>query len=172
MRIVDAHLLKQKKIKEAALMPKFLMFGTDSRLQLIDDLAAIAELDVVESDNVRSFEATWQGQTLRVETPVIRDQDLIESRASDANFLLLVVSQADGLMPADLEELEATPDRVELAGVGFTNLIGDPELIELIQSEITERARRKRPRWKERFISGDCDIFFHVLKTSFFTDCL
>jgi hypothetical protein len=153
-------------------MPKFLMFGTDSRLQLIDDLAAIAELDVVEGDNVRSFEATWQGQTLRVETPVIRDQDLIDSRASDANFLLLVVSQADGLMPLDLAELEATPDRVELAGICFTNLIPDPELVQLVQSEITALVRRKRPRWKERFVGEDCNIFFHILKTSFFTDCL
>ena len=153
-------------------MPKFLIFGQDSRLQLIRDLAAIAELDVVESDNVRSFEATGQGQTLRVETPVIRDQDLIESRASDSNFLLLVVSQADGLMPADLAELEATPDRVELAGICFTDLIGDPDLAQLIQLEITEAVRRKRPRWKERFLIEDCDIFFHILKTSFFTDCL
>jgi hypothetical protein len=85
---------------------------------------------------------------------------------------LLVVSQADGLMPADLAELEATPDRVELAGICFTDLIGDPELAQLLQLEITEAVRRKRPRWKERFLIEDCDIFFHILKTSFFTDCL
>ncbi|HEU4390620.1 MAG TPA: hypothetical protein VFV34_22645, partial [Blastocatellia bacterium] len=96
-------------------MPTFLLIGTDSRLGLIDDLAAIAELDPVEGEGVRSFEATWQGQTLRVETPVLRDLDLIQGRAPDADFLLLVISESDGIMPIDVAELEATPDRVDLA---------------------------------------------------------
>lgn len=153
-------------------MPKFLMIGTDSRLQLIDDLAAIAELSPIESDNVRSFEATWQGQTLLVETLIIRDQDLIVSRASDADFLLLVISEADGPMPSDRAELEATPDHVELAGVCFTNLQTDPELRQLLQLEMTQMVRENRPRWKERFLNENCNIFLHILKTSFFTDCL
>jgi hypothetical protein len=153
-------------------MPKFLMLGTDSRLQLIDDLAAIAELDPVESNNIRSFEATWQGQTLHVETPVIRDQNLIESRASDADFLLLVISETNGMMAIDLAELEATPDRVELAGVCCTSVLMDPDLRQLVHIEITEAVRKKRPRWKEQFLIEDCNIFFHILKTSFFTDCL
>jgi hypothetical protein len=153
-------------------MPKFLMIGTDSRLELIDDLAAIAELDPVESDNIRSFEATWQGQTLRVETPVIRDQDLIETRATDADFLLLVISETDGMMPIDLAELDVTPDRVELAGVCCTDLLADPELRQLVQLGVTEAVRIRRPRWKEQFLVEDCNIFFHILKTSFFTDCL
>ena len=154
-------------------MPNFLMIGTDSRLQLIDDLAAIAELDLTESDNIRSFEATWQGHTLRVETPVTRDQALIESRATDADFILLVISAADGMMPPDLAELEATPDRVELAAVCSTNLEGaDPELIKLVYLDVTGAVRIKRPRWKETFLEENCNTFFHILKTSFFTDCL
>ena len=153
-------------------MPKFLILGADSRLQLIDDLAAIAELDPVDDDTVRSFEATWQDQTLRVETLIIRDQNLIESRASDADFLLLVISEIDGVMPADLAELEATPDRVELAGICCTNLLADPDLSQLVRSEVAEVVRRKRPRWKEKFVSENCSLFFHILKTSFFTDCL
>ena len=153
-------------------MPRFLIFGADSRLQLIDDLAAIAELDPVDDDTVRSFEATWQDQALRVETLIIRDQNLIESRASEADFLLLVIFEIDGMMPADLAELEATPDRVELAGICCTNVLADPDLSQLVRSEITEVVRRKRPRWKEKFVSENCNLFFHILKTSFFTDCL
>ena len=153
-------------------MPKFLVIGTDSRLQLLDDLAAIAELDPIESDGIRSFEATWQGQTLRVETPLVRDEDLIETRATDADFLLLVISPTDGMMPTDLAELQVTPDRVELAGVCFYHLLTDPELMQLVQLGVAEAVKIKRPRWKERFLIEDCNIFFHILKTSFFTDCL
>jgi hypothetical protein len=153
-------------------MAKFLVIGTDSRLQLIDDLAAIAEVDPTESDNIRSFEATWQGQTLRVETPVIRDQGLIESSATDADFLLLVISEVDGMMPMELAELEATPDRVELAGVCCTNLQADPDLKQLVHLDVTAAVKVKRPRWKERFLEEDCNTFFHILKTAFFTDCL
>ena len=155
-------------------MPKFLLVGTDARLQLIDDLAAIAELSPIDSDNVRSFEATWRDQTLIVETLVIRDQDLIESRASDADFILLVISEAEGMMPSDRAEFEATPDHVELAGICFTNLQADadPEAKQLLQLEVTEFVKMKRPRWKERFLFENCNIFFHILKTSFFTDCL
>ena len=153
-------------------MPKFLVIGTDSRLELIDDLAAIAELDPIESDGIRSFEATWQGQTLRVETPLVRDEDLIEARATDADFLLLVISATDGMMPTDLAELQATPDRVELAGVCFYHLLADPELMQLVQLGVADAVKIKRPRWKERFLIEDCNIFFHILKTSFFTDCL
>ena len=153
-------------------MPKCLIVGTDSRLGLIDDLAAIAELDPAESDNIRFFEATWQGQTMRVETPLIRDQDLIQTRAADADFLLLVISETDGLMPIDLAELEASPDRVELAGICCTNLLADPELRQLVRLGATEAVKIKRPRWKEQFLIEDCDIFFQILKTSFFTDCL
>jgi hypothetical protein len=141
-------------------------------LGLIDDLAAIAELDPAESDNIRFFEATWQGQTMRVETPLIRDQDLIQTRAADADFLLLVISETDGLMPIDLAELEASPDRVELAGICCTNLLADPELRQLVRLGATEAVKIKRPRWKEQFLIEDCDIFFQILKTSFFTDCL
>lgn len=153
-------------------MPKFLIIGTDARLQLIDDLAAIAELDPAESENIRSFEATWQGETLRVETLVIRDQDLIAARATDADFLLLVISEIDGMMPAELAELEVTPDRVELAGVCCTNLLADPDLRQLCHLDATTAIKIKRPRWKERFLDEDCSTFFHILKTSFFTDCL
>ena len=64
---------------------------------------------------------------MRVETPLIRDQDLIQTRAADADFLLLVISETDGLMPIDLAELEASPDRVELAGICCTNLLADPQ---------------------------------------------
>lgn len=153
-------------------MPKFLMIGPDSRFRLIDDLAAIAGLDPLETDNIRSFEATWQGQTLRVETPVIRDLELVETRASDADFILLVISETEGIMPIDLAELEATPARVVLAAVCCTNLLADPELSQLIRVELAEVVRRKRPRWKEHFLVEDCDMFFYILKTSFFTDCL
>ena len=153
-------------------MPKFLMIGPDSRFKLIDDLAAIAEVDPFESDSIRSFEATWQGETLRVETPVVRDLELIETRASDADFILLVISETDGIMPIDLAELEATPDRVAVAAVCCTNLLADPELSQIIRLEVAEVIKRKRPRWKEHFTVEDCDLFFFILKTSFFTDCL
>ena len=153
-------------------MPKFLIIGADSRLQMIDDLAAIAELDPIESDGVRFFEATWQAETLRVETMIVRDQDLIVTRAADTDFLLLVISESDGIMPMDAAELAATPDRIELAGVCFTNLQPDPDVRQLVQLEITETVKTNRPRWKERFLTEDCNTFFHILKTSFFTDCL
>jgi hypothetical protein len=52
-------------------MPSFLMIGSNARLHLFDDIAAITELDPIESDNIRFFEATWQNQTLRVETLVM-----------------------------------------------------------------------------------------------------
>jgi hypothetical protein len=55
-------------------MPRFLMIGSDTRLELLDDLAAIAEIDLTEIDNARFFEATWQTQTLRIETLTTRDQ--------------------------------------------------------------------------------------------------
>ena len=44
-------------------MPTFLLIGSDKRLELMEDLAAIAELDPQDEGGVRFFEAVaWQSQ--------------------------------------------------------------------------------------------------------------
>jgi hypothetical protein len=156
-------------------MPTFLLIGSDKRLPLIEDLAAIAELDPQDADGVRFLEATaWQSQVLRVETPITRNLDVIAARAAVADFLILIISEADGPMPIDRIELEASPERVELSAVYLAATVPplDPELRELVKIELTELIREKRPRWSPRFLTENCDTFFHVLKRSFFGDCL
>lgn len=153
-------------------MPKFLLLGTDYRLQLIDDFAAIAELSPSDINGVRFFEAVWQGQTLHVETTIARDQDLIVSRASDTDFLIMIISESDGPMPIDVVELAATPDRIELAAVYLSNPQPDPEIRELVKLEVTQIVHKNRPRWQPRYLTENCNAFFHVLKAAFFTDCL
>jgi hypothetical protein len=156
-------------------MPTFLLIGSDKRLDLIEDLAAIAELDPQDAAGVRFFEAAaWQSQTLRIETPNARDADLIAARAAAADFLILVIAEEDGPMPNDRIELEATPERVELSAVYLAPTAAplDPELRELVKLEVMELVRRKRPRWNPRFTAESCETFFHFFKRSFFTDCL
>jgi hypothetical protein len=153
-------------------VPKFLLIGTDYRLQLIDDFAAIAELSPLDIDGVRFFEAVWQGQTLHIETAIVRDQDLILSRASDADILIMVISESDGPMPMDAAELAATPDRIELSAVYLSNPQPDPEIRDLVKLEITQLVFRNRPRWQPRYLTENCSAFFHTLKAAFFTDCL
>jgi len=156
-------------------MPTFLLIGADKRLPLIDDLAAIAELDPQEADGVRFFEATaWQSQVLRVKAPVTRDLDVIAARAAVADFLILVIFEAEGPMQPDRLELEATPERLELTTVYLAEAVPplNPELRELVRFELTELIRRKRPRWRPRFHTENCDTFFHLFKRSFFSDCL
>jgi|694.fasta_scaffold127213_2 hypothetical protein len=156
-------------------MPTFLLIGSDVRLPLIEDLAAIAELDPQDADGVRFFEATaWQSQVLRVETPITRNLDVIAARSAVADFLILTIADADGPMQPDLIELEASPERVELSMVYLAATVPPlhPELRELVKFEVTELIRRKRPRWSPRFHTENCDTFFHLLKRSFFSDCL
>lgn len=156
-------------------MPTFLLIGSDNRLPLIEDLAAIAEVDPQDADGVRFLEANaWQSQVLRVETPTTRDLDVIAARSAVADFLILIISEADGPMPIDRIELEATPERLELSAVHLAATVPplDLELRELIKIELTHLIRGKRPRWTPRFLTENCDTFFHVLKRSFFTDCL
>jgi hypothetical protein len=100
------------------------------------------------------------------------DQALIQARSTEVDFLLLVVAESDGIMPMDVAELSATMDRLELAGVCFTNIRLDPDLRKLVQLEVTEIIRRNLPRWNEVYLLENCNIFFHILKKSFFTDCL
>ena len=156
-------------------MPTFLLIGSDKRLDLIEDLAAIAELDPQDVGGVRFFEAAaWQSQVLRVETPIARDVDLVAARSAAADFLILVIAEEDGPMPNDRIELEATPERVDLSAVHLAPTAApfDPELRELVKLEVTELVRRKRPRWNPRFTAENCETFFHFFKRSFFTDCL
>jgi hypothetical protein len=156
-------------------MPTFLLLGSDNRLLLLEDLAAIAEVDPQDADGVRFLEATaWQSQNLRVETPISRDLDVIAARSALADFLILIISEADGPMPVDRMELEASPERVEVSTVylAATTPPLDPELRELLKIELTELIRQKRPRWSPRFLAENCETFFHILKRSFFTDCL
>lgn len=156
-------------------MPTFLLIGSDKRLPLIEDLAAIAELDPQEADGVRFFEATaGQSQVLRVETPITRNVDVIAARAAVADFLILVIFEADGPMQPDRLELEATPERVELSTVYLAEAVPpvDRDVRELIKLEVTELIRTQRPRWSPRFHTENCDTFFYLLKRSFFSDCL
>jgi hypothetical protein len=157
-------------------MPTFLVFGSDKRLELMEDLAAIAELDAQDAGGMRFFEAAaWQSQVLRVEIPIARDADLVAAQAAVADFLILVIAEDDGPMPNDRIELEATPERVELSAVYLAPTASppfDPELRDLVKIEITELVRRKRPRWNPRFVSEGCETFLHFFKRSFFTDCL
>jgi hypothetical protein len=156
-------------------MPTFLLIGSDKRLPLIDDLAAIAELDPQEADGVRFFEATaWQSQVLRVETPITRDLDVITARSAVADFLILIIFEADGPMQPDRIDLEASPERVELSTVYLAEAFPpvDRDVRELIKLELTELIRQKRPRWRPRFHTDNCDTFFHLFKRSFFSDCL
>ena len=156
-------------------MPTFLLIGADKRLPLIDDLAAIAELDPQEANGVRFFEATaWQSQVLRVETPVTRDLDVIAARAAVADFLILVIFEADGPMQPDRIDLEATPQRLELTTVYLAEAFPpfDRDMRELSKLGVTEFIRMQRPRWRPRFHTENCDTFFHLFKRSFFSDCL
>ncbi len=156
-------------------MPTFLLIGSDKRLELMEDLAAIAELDPQDEGGVRFFEAVaWQSQILRVETPILRDVDLVAARSAAADFLILVIAEADGPMPNDRIELEATPERVDLSAVHLAPAVPpiDPELRELAMLEVTELVRRNRPRWNPRFSTENCETFFHFFRRAFFTDCL
>jgi len=121
-------------------MPNFLLIGADQRLPLIDDLAAIAELDPQEADGIRFFEATaWQSQVLRVETPITRNLDVIAARSAVADFLILIIFEADGPMQPDRMELEASPERLELSTVYLAATVPpiDPGIRELIKIEVT-----------------------------------
>jgi hypothetical protein len=156
-------------------MPTFLLIGADNRLPLIEDIAAIAEVDPQDADGVRFLEATaWQSQILRIETPITRDLDVITARSAVADFLILIISEADGPMANDRTELEASPERVELSSVYLAATVPplNPDIRELIKLEVTELIRQKRPRWSPRYLTENCDTFFHILKRSFFSDCL
>jgi hypothetical protein len=156
-------------------MPTFLLIGAENRLPLIEDLAAIAEVDPQDADGVRFLEANaWQSQDLRIETPITRNLDVITARSAVADFLILIISEADGPMSIDRIELEASPERVELSTVYLAATIPplDPDIRELIKLEVTELIRKKRPRWNPCYLTENCDTFFHILKRSFFNDCL
>lgn len=155
-------------------MPTFLLIGhqTALRVALLDQLAAIAELDAVQAGDVRSFEADWRGRPLRVETVTSDDLPTVVARAELADHLVPVIPESDGPMVKDREQLAATPPRLEVPAVFCVRPSDDPEISELLHLEITELIRENRPRWVPRFVHGDCSSFMFLLARAFFTDCL
>jgi len=68
-------------------MPTFLLIGAENRLPLIEDLAAIAEVDPQDADGVRFLEANaWQSQDLRIETPITRNFECHHGQVSRRRF--------------------------------------------------------------------------------------
>lgn len=155
-------------------MPTFLLIGHDeqARVQLLDQLAAIAELDAAQVGDLRSFEADWRGMPLRVETVVSTDLPTLVARSELADYLVLVMPEVDGPMQRDREQLMGTPPRLEVPAVFCVAPVDDAEIRDLVHQETTELIRRNRPRWAPRFVHTDCDSFFFLLARSFFTDCL
>ena len=155
-------------------MPTFLLIGHHDaeRLELLDQLAAIAELDAVQDGDVRSFEGDWRGQPLRVETVVTTDLPTVVARAALADYLVPVIAEVDGPMPRDREQLEATPPRLEVPAVFCVGLVADAEVSDLVHLEMTELIRVSRPRWVPRYVHTDCRAFMFLLARSFFTDCV
>jgi hypothetical protein len=88
-----------------------------ARIQLLDQLAAIAELNPVQVGDLRSFEADWRGMPLRVETVVTADLPTVVARAELADYLVPVIPEVDGPMPRDREQLTGTPPRLEVPAV-------------------------------------------------------
>lgn len=155
-------------------MPTFVLIGhhDQARIQLLDQLAAIAELNPVQAGDLRSFEADWRGMPLRVETVVTADLATVVARAELADYLVPVISEADGPMPRDREQLLGTPARLEVPAVFCVAPVDDAELQALVHLETTELIREYRPRWVPRFVHTDCRSFMFLLARSFFTDCL
>lgn len=155
-------------------MPTFLLIGhhDQARIQLLDQLAAIAELIPVQAGDLRSFEADWRGTPLRVETVVTADLPAIVARAELADYLVPVIAEIDGPMPQDRQQLTATPPRLEVPAVFCVAPVDDPEIQELVHLETTALIQETRPRWAPRFVHTDCRSFMLLLARSFFTDCL
>lgn len=155
-------------------MPTFLLIGhhDQERIELLDQLAAVAELDAVQTGDLRSFQADWRGTPLRVETVVTADLPTIAGRAQLADFLVPVVAEVDGPMPLDRVQLAGTPPRLEVPAVFCVAPVDDPDVRELVHLEVTQLVRQTRPRWVPRFVHGDCRTFMFLLARSFFTDCL
>lgn len=155
-------------------MPTFLLIGhhDQARIQLLDQLAAIAELDPVQLGDLRSFEADWRGMPLRVETVVAGDLPAVVARADLADFLIPVIAEVDGPMPRDREQLMSTPSRLEVPAVFCVAPVDDAEVQALVHLETTELIKENRPRWVPRFVHTDCRSFMFLLARSFFTDCL
>ncbi len=155
-------------------MPTFLLIGhhDPERIALLDQLAAIAELDAVQTGDVRAFEADWRGMPLRVETVVTTDLATVAGRAALADYVVPVIAERDGPMPRDREQLVGTPARLEVPAVFCVAPLDDDELRELVHLEVTALVHLTRPRWVPRFVHGECRTFMFLLARSFFTDCL
>ncbi|MFZ0161727.1 MAG: hypothetical protein WAL50_22080 [Kineosporiaceae bacterium] len=155
-------------------MPTFLLIGhhDQARIQLLDQLAAIAELNPVQDGDLRSFEADWRGMPLRVETVVTADLPTVVARAELADYLVPVIAEVDGPMPLDREQLMGTPPRLEVPAVFCVAPLDDADLRKLVHLETTALIRENRPRWVPRFVHTDCRAFMFLLVRSFFTDCL
>jgi hypothetical protein len=155
-------------------MPTFLLIGHDdlSRVRLLDQLGAIAELDPVQAGGLRYFYADWRGAPLRVETVVTGGMAAVAARADEADYLVPVIAEVDGPMPGDREQLVGTPLRLEVPAVFCVDPLDDLELRALVHLETTELIQQERPRWVPRFVHTDCDAFLFLLARSFFTDCL
>ncbi|HEY5784401.1 MAG TPA: hypothetical protein VIT65_06470 [Microlunatus sp.] len=155
-------------------MPTYLLIGHNdqARIQLLDQFAAIAELNPVQVGDLRSFEADWRGVPLRVETVVTTDLPTVVARAEHADFLVPVIAEVNGPMPRDREQLAGTPPRLEVPAVFCVAPVDDAEVQALVHLEATELIRENRPRWVPRFVHTDCRSFMFLLARSFFTDCL
>ena len=155
-------------------MPTFLLIGhhDQERIQLLDQLAAIAELNPVQVGDLRSFEGDWRGMPLRAETVVTADLPTVVARAELADYLVPVIAEVDGPMPRDREQLTGTPPRLEVPAVFCVASVDDAEVQALVHLETTELIRENRPRWVPRFVHTDCRSFIFLLARSFFTDCL
>lgn len=105
------------------------------RIQLLDQLAAIAELNPVQVGNLRSFEADWRGMPLRVETVVTADLPTVVARAELTDHLVPVIAEGDGPMPRDREQLAGTSPRLEVPAVFCVAPVDDAELQELVHLE-------------------------------------
>ena len=155
-------------------MPTFLFIGhhDEGRIQLLDQLAAIAELNPSQVGDLRPFEADWRARPLRVETVVTTDLPTVIARAELADYLVPVIAEVDGPMPRDREQLAGTPPRLELPAVFCVAPVDDAELQQLVHLETTALIRQNRPRWEPRFVHTDCKSFMFLMARSFFTDCL
>jgi hypothetical protein len=155
-------------------MPTFLLIGHHShaRIQLLAQCSAIAELSATQLGDIQFFEGDWRGMPLRVETIVTADLLTIGARAEVADYVVPVISEADGPMPLDREQLAATPARVEVPAVFCVAPVDDAEIRELVHLDVTGMIQEDRPRWTPRFVHTDCGAFMFMLTRSFFTDCL
>jgi hypothetical protein len=155
-------------------MATFLLIGhhLQARVHLFDQLAAIAEMDPTQVGDVRSFEADWRGLPLRVETVVTNDLPTVVARAELTDYLVPVISESDGPMPGDAEQLNSTPPRLEVPAAFCVEPVQDQEVRELVHLETTQLIHVNRPRFVPRFVHGDCPSFMFILARAFFTDCL